>query len=122
MKTLLFFSILLLTLVGCENKQLAAPKPADFIAFDQMVDVYADLHIAEEMSQINIDPDRPIREVFIKNTLGVLKKHGISKEQFYANHHYYLDRPELFSTLSDSVTAHLKFINKDLIHKAEYGQ
>jgi hypothetical protein len=93
-----------LLIQSCNDKE---QKPAGILSHDQMVNVLAEIYIAEEkVNKLNIPRDSS--ELIFRLLEGkVFEKTGVSDSVFAASLDYYVDRPQeielIYSALVDSL-------------------
>ena len=76
-------------LTGCG--QSTEKRPADLLPEQQMVQILADVHIAEARIENHIlYPDTALM-VFNKEQKQILAQHGVDEEEFRKTYRYYLD-------------------------------
>ncbi|MBX0332004.1 DUF4296 domain-containing protein [Pontibacter sp. HSC-14F20] len=76
-------------LTGCG--QSTEKRPADLLPEQQMVQILADVHIAEARIETNVlYPDTALM-VFNKEQMQILADHGVEEEEFRKTYRYYLN-------------------------------
>lgn len=99
------FSILIVSILfACSNNEISIPE--NIIPQEQMVQVLADIHIAEVTANfkspgdtINID----VKSLYLQ----IYNKHSITEEQYRESYQFYLDHPTLFNKMYDEVITEL---------------
>ncbi len=107
------FSLLLLSgFMGCHN----GSRHVEILSRDTLIDVLADLHIAETAYRLNLS------EPALQNTVRrnayfewVMQKHHITYQQFDSSFRFYLNDNERFSKMYDQVINKIK--QKELENK-----
>lgn len=104
MKRLLFI-IIILTLGGCG--QMNDPKPADLIPQERMIQVLADIHVADAlvehktgMQNLNL----PLTSALYNQ---IYKNNSITAEQYKTSYNYYEAHPALMDNMYTQVITEL---------------
>ncbi|WP_299821680.1 DUF4296 domain-containing protein [uncultured Pontibacter sp.] len=85
----LFYILFCFSLFACGNNQSKAP--ADLVPRDKMVQILADIHIAEAQVESRVVyPDTALM-AFTYQEREVFKKHGVTEQQFRDTYSYYKD-------------------------------
>jgi hypothetical protein len=90
-----FFLILIILFTACSSDD-GGQVPETVLPQEEMAGVLADIHILDAAMSLNISSavqkNNDSRE---ETTLGVLKKHNLTKEQFDESFRFYSEHPEL---------------------------
>lgn len=102
MKKLLLPLFLLLSLsFGCSKEN----KPDHLLSPEQMTQLLYDLTIENSKQSIYMNADSiAVNQV----SLQLLKKYGLDSASFVTQHRYYLEQPELYATMFDSIQRKLQ--------------
>ncbi|WP_243409455.1 DUF4296 domain-containing protein [Pontibacter virosus] len=88
MKRILYL-LSFVVLAGCG--QSAEKRPADLLPEQKMVQILADVHIAEARIENHVlYPDTALM-VFNKEQMQILSQHGVDEEEFRKTYRYYLN-------------------------------
>lgn len=104
-------AIIALLLVGFSNCK-RDPKPKGALSEKQFIEVLVDIHIAEGI--FNSRTYVPNGKDLTTNDLyqAVLKKHGITNDEFILTDTYYSRNPKKFDHVYDKVLSKLKELNR----------
>ncbi|MFD2512633.1 DUF4296 domain-containing protein [Pontibacter locisalis] len=85
----LFYILFCLVLLGCGNQ--GSDKPEGLVPQDKMIQILADIHIAESQIETKvIYPDTALM-TFNYWQKEILEKHGVEEERFRDTYRYYQD-------------------------------
>lgn len=70
-----------------------------------MTEILADVHIAEAKSHLGRIPRAAQDSVALASYYGVLKNHGLSRDEYEESFEWYTYRPEVMQTLYEDVIA-----------------
>ena len=96
------FLIALLTLVGCSHMGNGG-RPADVIAPDSMVQIMADIHIADAVADQKFGTDKPNRGFTNAMYTRIYELHHITAAQYKASFTYYETHPAAMDKVYEQV-------------------
>jgi hypothetical protein len=100
MYKLFSISTLILTLLSCSEKEVSIPD--EIISREQMVQILADMHIAD--ASINYkslgDTTRLNSDIIYRQ---VFNKYSVTTEQYRESYEFYLGKPGLMNKMIDEV-------------------
>ena len=96
----LILIIISVLIVSCDSKEISVPD--DVIPKEKMVQVLADIHIAEATVNYKSvgDTVKPNIENYYSD---VFKKHSITQDQYRKSYQFYLDNPSMMNKMYDEV-------------------
>lgn len=86
-KTMVLVTVSMLLVIGCKPG-----IPSKYLQPDDMVDILYDYHLAEGMSQSQVDKDSVAMRAYMAS---ILKQHGVSSAEFYSSMVYYTRHTKL---------------------------
>lgn len=93
--------MLLLGLFSC--KEAKVQPPADVIQQKEMVQVLADVHIADAVVEKRSSPEKPDTALTAAMYSEIFRIHHISRNDFYKSYHFYERHPELMNEMYPDV-------------------
>lgn len=100
MKRILYL-LSFVALAGCGQK--TEKRPADLLPEQKMVQILADVHIAEARIETNVlYPDTALM-IFNKEQKQILEAHGVEEEDFRKTYRYYLTHVEQMDKLYEVI-------------------
>ncbi|MET3540945.1 hypothetical protein ABID22_001659 [Pontibacter aydingkolensis] len=105
MKTL-FYILFCFSLFACGQKQTKVPD--NLLSRDKMVQVLADIHIAESQVESKvIYPDTALMSFNFREK-EIFEEHGVTEQEFRSTYQYYLDNlkqmDELYEIIVDTLS------------------
>ena len=102
----LFYILFCLILLGCGDQ--SPDRPKDLVPQDKMVQILADIHIAESQIETKVVyPDTALM-TFNYWQKEILQKHGVKEEQFRDTYRYYQNNlkemDELYEIIIDTLS------------------
>lgn len=99
-----------LLLVQCDREIIDQTKPS--IGFSKMVDILADIHVAEATFQnLKYHDKDSLANLYYHH---IFKLHEIEADEFYKNQQLYFNHPNKLSILYDSVEVVIKMRQKQV--------
>ena len=98
------YLIILTFLFACTREEVSIPD--NILPQEKMVQLLADIHIAEVTANYKSLGDT--NKVDVKTLyLEIYKKHSITTEEYKKSYHFYLDHPTLLNKMYDEVITEL---------------
>lgn len=92
--------------MACGGSETEVPK--EYIQFDTMVDMMADIHVIEAKANLaRVKGLEEGKQLLFDNYEQVFFNHGIAQKRFENSYKYYSAHPELFNTLFEKTLEEL---------------
>lgn len=104
MRILLFFTFICFILFSCTDKN---EVPKGILPASKMQAILTDILIADGFNNERVQRDSALK-LPVENASSfkkVFELHKISRDEFIKSYNFYLNRPDLFRVVSDSVSA-----------------
>lgn len=97
----LFLVICLFTAAACQR---AEEIPSDVISQEAMIEILAELHLAEaKIKSVRINTTDSARNLFAVYELAILNKYGIDSAQYNESKAFYLQHPVLMRKINQAL-------------------
>ena len=97
------FIILLLLLTACNHGEVSKKVPAHVIKKNKMVEILADMHLADAGISTEVFHPDSIALYHAKYYYAILEKHGVAPDYFEESMDFYLIRPALLQEVYEKV-------------------
>ncbi len=116
----ILFLVLILLLPSCYERHFeGSPKPEKLLSHEQMIEILTDIQLEEARVVAQRDKDKAYNNTATQYKEDIVKKYGISVEEFVENLNYYQDQDETLIDIYDEVLANLSRMQEDVKRQLE---